>query len=71
MLFAEETEGTRINHARTDELQATGAKTVCTACPFCRTMITDGVKDKGRQEEIQVLDLAQLVARSMVEHNGH
>ncbi|MCB9474671.1 MAG: (Fe-S)-binding protein [Candidatus Delongbacteria bacterium] len=71
MLFAEETEGTRINHARTDELLATGAKTVCTACPFCRTMISDGVKDKGRQEEIEVLDLAQLVARSMVQPGSH
>lgn len=71
MLFAEETEGTRINHNRTEELLGTGAKTVCTACPFCRTMITDGVKDKGRQQEVEVLDLAQVVARSMVEPNGH
>ncbi len=65
MLFTEETAGTRINHERTGELLQTGAKTVCTACPFCRTMISDGVNDKGQAESVEVLDLAQLVARSM------
>ena len=61
MLFAEETKGKRINHERTDELLATGAPAIATACPFCRMMLTDGIRDRQR-EEIKVLDLAELLA---------
>jgi Fe-S oxidoreductase len=60
MLFTEETEGERINLARTDELLATGAGVIATACPFCRLMIGDGVTDRGR-EEVTVSDIAQLL----------
>lgn len=63
-LFLEESQGTRINHARSEELLATGAKTVCVACPFCSTMLKDGLTDKG-QAELPVLDVAQIVARSL------
>ncbi len=64
MLFAEETEGTRVNHERTDELLATGARIFGTSCPFCQTMLRDGAVDKGR-EEIKVLDIAQIVAAGL------
>lgn len=63
-LFMEETAGTRVNHARTDQLLATGAETICTSCPFCRTMLSDGARDKGR-DEVRVLDLAQVVAAAL------
>ncbi|MDP2360220.1 MAG: (Fe-S)-binding protein [bacterium] len=63
-LFMEEREGRRINHIRTEELLDTGAGTVCVSCPFCRTMIKDGMTDKGRGD-LPVLDLAQVVARSL------
>jgi len=63
-LFMEETAGTRVNHARTDQLLATGAETVCTSCPFCRTMVADGVRDKGR-DEVRVLDVAPVVAAAL------
>jgi len=63
-MFMEENLGTRINHSRTEEAAATGAKTVGTACPFCLSMLDDGVKEKGLEEKLQVRDIAQLV----VEH---
>ena len=62
MLFTEETEGTRINRERTDELLRTGADKVAVACPFCSMMVRDALKDKGKQEEVAVKDVAQFAA---------
>ncbi len=63
-LFLEENTGTRVNHARTEELLRTGAQGVCVACPFCSTMLRDGLTDKGHPE-MPVLDVAQVVARAL------
>ena len=49
-MFLEETEGTKINIDRTKEALETGAETVASACPFCMTMLTDGVKDFEKEE---------------------
>ena len=59
-MWMEETEGKRINVERTEELLATGADTIAVACPFCMTMMTDGVTAKG--SEVPVLDLSEIVA---------
>jgi Fe-S oxidoreductase len=59
-MFMEETVGKRINVERTEELLATGAESIAVACPFCMTMITDGVKAKG--SEVPVVDIAEAVA---------
>ncbi len=59
-MFMEEREGKRINVERTEELLATGAETIAVACPFCMTMISDGVKGAG--VEVPVLDIAEVVA---------
>jgi Fe-S oxidoreductase len=64
-MFMEETIGTRINIARTEEALATGAKTIATACPFCMTMMSDGVKSCGKDESVQVKDIAEIVAASL------
>ncbi|GAB2817058.1 (Fe-S)-binding protein [Ferruginibacter profundus] len=65
-MFKEEEKGdTRINQERTNEALATGAKVIAAACPFCNTMLTDGVKSNEKEEEVQVLDIAELVALSM------
>lgn len=62
-MFKEEEKGTkRINIARTEEILATDAKIVAAACPFCNTMLTDGVKSKDKQQEIKVFDIAELLA---------
>jgi heterodisulfide reductase subunit D len=50
---------------RTEEALATEAKVIATACPFCMTMITDGLKYKNKEEEIKNLDIAELVVQSM------
>jgi len=51
-----------INVDRTEEALATGAETIAVACPFCMTMITDGVKSKEMEGRIAVRDLAELIA---------
>ncbi|MBC7186255.1 MAG: 4Fe-4S dicluster domain-containing protein [Calditrichaeota bacterium] len=62
-MWMEERLGTRINHARTDEALATGAQTLAVACPFCLIMLDDGVKDRGAEERMRVLDIAQVLAQ--------
>ena len=65
-MFKEDEPGaTRINYERTDEALETGAKIIASACPFCNTMMTDGVKNKEKENEVQVMDIAELVAASM------
>jgi len=50
---------------RTEEALATNAGVIATACPFCMTMITDGLKYKNREEEIKNMDIAELVVKAM------
>ncbi len=58
-MFLEEKLGTRINHNRIDEAAATGAAEVASACPFCLTMLGDGVKETGRADTLAVRDIAE------------
>lgn len=63
--FKEEEKGKeRINYRRTSDLIETGAPLLATACPFCLCMITDGVKAKDKEEEIQVMDVAEILAKA-------
>jgi Fe-S oxidoreductase len=62
-MFMEEKAGKRINIERTEELLATGAETIAVACPFCMTMMSDGVKAKGA--DVPVLDIAEVVANQL------
>jgi Fe-S oxidoreductase len=59
-MWMEEPQGKRINIERTEELLATGADTIAVACPFCMTMMSDGVKAK--ESSVPVLDIAEVVA---------
>lgn len=63
-MWMEETLGTRINQRRTQEAINAGVKTLCTACPFCYTMLSDGIKELGKKEEMQAFDIAQIVAKA-------
>jgi Fe-S oxidoreductase len=66
-MFKEEEKGTtRVNLERTTEALETGASVIAAACPFCNTMMTDGVKSNEKEEQVQVLDIAELVAASMI-----
>ena len=60
-MFLEDEEGGRINIERTKEALATGAEKIATACPFCMTMLTDGVKHFEKTEQVEVKDIAELV----------
>ena len=65
-MFKEEEKGTtRVNFERSNEAIQTGASIIAAACPFCNTMLTDGVKNSNKEEEIQVLDIAELIAQSI------
>jgi Fe-S oxidoreductase len=59
-MWMEERQGKRINVERTEELLSTGADTIAVACPFCMTMISDGVK--AAAADVPVLDIAEVVA---------
>lgn len=65
-MFKEDEPGNkRINTERTDEALATGAAFIASACPFCNTMMTDGVKNREKEKEVAVLDIAEMIAASM------
>ena len=62
-MFKEPEKGTKdINVERTEEALSTGADTIAVACPFCMVMMTDGVKNKEREANVQIKDLAELIA---------
>lgn len=53
-----------INMERTEEALALKPDVIATGCPFCNTMMTDGVKYNDKQEETQVLDVAEMIAQA-------
>jgi Fe-S oxidoreductase len=60
-MWMEEKIGKKVNIERTEEALSVNPDTISTACPFCMTMLSDGVKDKGKQDEVKVKDFAELV----------
>lgn len=67
-MFKEEEPGsTRINFERSAEAVATGAEVIAANCPFCTTMLMDGVKNAEKEDSVQVLDIAEMIAQSLVE----
>ncbi len=64
LMWTEEKAGKRINHLRSEEIIRNGSQLVATSCPFCLTMLQDGLRDKGA-ENIRVLDVAQVMAQAI------
>ena len=65
-MWMEETIGKRINVERAQEAIATGADTIATSCPFCMTMMKDGVvAEQGEKTNVEVKDIAELVAEQL------
>jgi Fe-S oxidoreductase len=60
-MWMEESTGKKVNDERAEELIATGASRVATACPFCYIMLDDGVKGAGAEETVQVADISMHV----------
>lgn len=64
-MFKEDEPGDeRINVERTGQLIEVMPDYIAVACPYCNTMITDGVKNEDKQDEIKVIDLAELIAEA-------
>ena len=62
-MWMEEHIGKKVNIERTEEALGTGAERIAVACPFCYVMMDDGVKEKGRDEDVKVQDIAELLHR--------
>ena len=64
-MFKEAEKGNKeVNVERAEEAIATGAGIIAANCPFCMTMLRDGVKIQNKENEVEVLDLAELVAKA-------
>jgi len=64
-MWMEEHHGTRINVERSRQALATGAATVATGCPFCMTMLSDGVSAQEKGDQVRVLDLAEMLLEAV------
>lgn len=64
-MWMEETIGKRVNMERTDEALATGADIISTACPFCMIMLDDAVKAHGKGDDVSVMDISQVMEKSL------
>ena len=65
-MFKEPEKGKKdINIERIEEALATGADTIAVGCPFCMVMMTDGVKNKEKEDSVKVYDLAELILEGM------
>ncbi len=63
-MWMEEKIGKRVNIARTEQALATNAGIIAASCPFCMTMMNDGVKAKEMTDKVKVMDIAELVDQS-------
>ena len=66
----EQKAGERINVMRTDQAMAAKADIVATACPYCLQMLQDGIKTKGSEETMKVMDISEILAASAVYKSG-
>ena len=64
-MWMEENIGKRVNMERTNEALATGADIISTACPFCMIMLDDAVKANGKGDEVSVVDISQMIEKSI------
>jgi Fe-S oxidoreductase len=64
-MFKEPEKGNKdINIERTEEILQSSPTHVAVACPFCMTMVTDGVKNFNKEQEVKVMDIAELIAQA-------
>jgi len=66
-MWMEEHLGKRINEMRVDQALALEPDVIATACPYCLTMLQDGLKARGKDDSVKVYDIAELVEKSMDE----
>lgn len=64
-MFKDAEEGDKeINIERTEQALDTQAEIIVAACPFCNTMMTDGIKNKKQEDEVKIMDVAELIANA-------
>ena len=64
-MFKESEKGDKeVNIERTEEAMQTQPEIIAAACPFCNTMMTDGVKSKDKEASVKVMDIAELIANA-------
>jgi Fe-S oxidoreductase len=64
-MFKDAEEGNKeINIERTEQALDTKAEIIAAACPFCNTMMTDGVKNKKQEDKVKIMDVAELIANA-------
>jgi len=63
-MFMEEQNSNRVNVKRTLQLLDTGATTIASACPFCMTMLSDGIKSQSKEETVRNMDVVEMLAIS-------
>ena len=64
-MFKDAEAGTKeINIVRTEEALETQPDIIAAACPFCNTMMTDGIKNKEKEGKVEVMDIAELIANA-------
>ena len=64
-MFKDAEEGDKeINIERTEQALDTQAEIIAAACPFCNTMMTDGIKNKKQEEKVKIMDVAELIANA-------
>jgi Fe-S oxidoreductase len=66
-MWIEESQGTRINHVRTDHFLETQADTIGVSCPYCLQMLTEGIQAKGLENEKQSRDVLEILSESLEE----
>ncbi len=66
-MWIDEEPSQRVNTLRVDQLLETNAGTIASACPYCMTMLSDGVKEKGLEEQVKTRDVMELVADSIAD----
>ena len=63
-MWMEETLGKRINQLRVEQIAESGASVIATACPYCLTMLGDGIKEKGMESMMSVLDITEILDKA-------
>jgi len=68
-MFKEPENGKKdVNIERTEEALETGSEVIASACPFCMTMLSDGIKNKEREDEVKVMDIVELISQAKIKN---
>jgi Fe-S oxidoreductase len=65
-MFKEAEKGVaEVNHVRAEQALETGAEIIAVGCPFCHTMMSDGVKHHNKEMEVKVMDIAEVIGHGL------